>query len=276
MTASTTSIQEILFYLADELDEIRDARVTSPVVGAALVTDLTDGTESVYVGGLAKIEGKGVRAVSAYAGSTKTLTLASAFSPVAVQGDYVQLAWWKSRKRGRAFRAVQDLIRFSYPAWYRDVQEESEITIQSGTYAYTLPAACLELFAVGIADSAGRVRWTAPRNIWRVRGEPGALELDFRTSRRGTAFPDLHAGEKLWLHYGTAEPVPSSETDTTEIPLIYFRAAPALYDRRLLRTGTDSDLRRANVALPQAQALAQETFAAMKLYKERPSREQWD
>lgn len=264
-------------YLAGSLNEARHTRITA-VLSNAYTVDLTDSTADLYNGALAQF-GSQIKAVTDYDGALFKVTTEAAFNPAPTPadathgGDYLHIAWWRSKKRGMAFWAIQEAVRLSYPWWFREtfvLDAAATITLASGTYTYALPTDVKELFRVGIDDGSGNIRWTAPENVWRVTGEPGALNVRFYTGMRGGNFADTYSGDKLCLHYAAAEPVPTAETDSVELPIEYFRVAAALYDERLLRSATDSDLRRLSVALPQEQGNARDALAHLGLVKQRP------
>ena len=244
------------------------------------VRGISLGHSTTFLYGLARIQGKGIRQVTAYDDSLQTVTVASAFSAVAAAGDVLEIIFWDAEKRANAFAAINEAIRLSWPYWYREttvLASASAITLATATDNYNLPTDCDGLIAVGIQMTNENVRWIPPVNkltgqeYYRSEGSPGAPLVRFypRFNREG-GLNQYYTGQKLCTWYATREPVMTAETGasgTTQLPTEYFSTVAAeIYRRRWVGSKMDAGDER---ALPLLQTVAQQTLQKLG-YGKRP------
>lgn len=293
MTVTTCTLQEVLMELARELHEVKNEFVTN-VSGATVTLGNCNGADNFSDYGLTEITGKGIRGVgtsgaSSYVSSTKVLTLASAFSPVAAKNDVIQIAWYKADLRAQALAAIHEAITEAYRfGWWREVVlDRNHLTLADGTTTTTLttldadtdtvamPADLRELFAIGIQDeTTERVLWTyrvEPNPVWDVYGNAGAWYLKFNEYPNGGSFNEVYDGESLCLRYASEETIPALETTSAiQIPKwALVKAAAEIYQRRTLRQSNDTRRAQMQLALPQAQDQLAKAFATIR--KQRPT-----
>lgn len=124
----------------------------------------------------------------------------------------------------------------------------SNLTFTSGTHVYQLPSSLSELISIGVRmSSRDPVSWTPPLKRWKVLGTYGKYYLHLGNMANwitfnqdvSTAFAspmvgggtmaDIYSGYDIELHYISREPLYSSLTSTTNLPLNYFDTAAEIY-----------------------------------------------
>lgn len=272
MAATTITGQQALFAVAEELGEVRSEYITSVTTADTVVVarGISLGQTTSFKYALAQVLNKGIRQVTAYDDTIQKITVASDFSSALAAGDVIQLCWWDGDKRNKAWAAINEAIRISWPFWYRETvvnASSSAITLSSSTESYALPTDCDGLIAVGIQTSSSeQISWIFPkdsdtdgRTFYRVEGSPGALTVRFypRFNRDG-AFNVVYNSQKLCTWYAAREPVMTAESSTggtTQLPAEYFASVGAeIYRRRLIGTRPDGGDER---VFPSLQQVAQ-------------------
>lgn len=285
MTVTTVTLQQVLIDLAHYLRETRSEWVTA--VAGANKDQLTLGNSSAddnaYVNALAQVYGKTpLYRVSAFA--SKVATVVTSVDTTIAANDRLTLAWWRANDRDAALDAIHTTIRNSYPGWWRDVRMDKNgatdslgatftlPTLAESTFVVTLPGDLKELLAIGFQDVAtAEPQWKRPYYHAVVEGEVGAQRLRFIPYPRGGTYNSVHAGSTLCLRYAAAEPVPTTEAGTTEMPLEYLVPVAAMYYRLgILNTPSDTDLRQLNSSLPQFFNAANRAASGLRVYKPRP------
>ena len=245
MADTTVTAQQVLLRVADEIGEVQSAFVDNVSSTEVRAAGISRGQGVNYQYALASIEGKGIRTVSTYYEADETLVVSSAFSPVVAAGDVISIYLWDANKRAKVQRAINQAIWASFPFWYREVLLDLNNSLladgvttwtlqelEAGTYQYGLPTDLITLSRIGLQTGAANAPiWYAPLANWRVSGQEGAFELNFRY--QPVDFVAEHAGKSLCLHYAAREPQFSTFTssDTTKLPLDYFSVAAAIYRR---------------------------------------------
>lgn len=281
MAATTITGQEALFAIAEELGEKRSEYIGNVVSAVNTMRGISLGHSTSFVYGLARVIGKGIRQITAYDDALQKVTVATAFSPVAVAGDYMEVILWDAEKRANCFAAINEAIRLSWPYWYQEttvLAAASTITLAAATENYNLPTTCDGLIAVGIQPASTEpVRWIPPSNkltgqvYYRVEGSPGALVIRFepRFNRQG-GINQYYDTQKLCTWYATREPVLTAETSTggtTQLPSEYFSTVGAeIYRRRWIGAKPDAGDERAQ---PLLQEVARQTLLKLG-YGKRP------
>lgn len=275
--AGNITCKQILMYLARELREAKSEWITAAATGTyhqVITLGNSQSDANTYNYGLAEIPGADIWKVVSF-DSSHILTVDATADTGAAAGERVALAWWKANNFDNALQAIQEAIRESYEAgWYREMivdDAAATITLASGTDSYNLPADVTRLSRVGIEpDATSGIIWFAQENIWRDEGQEGAKTIRFYRMPQGTTFPDNHDGSKLCLWYEAREPVPTNEDATgIALPTEYFRYAKYLYRLNMLNAPSDTEMRQANLGLPQFFRTAQEACAALRLVKPR-------
>ncbi len=282
MTTTYTS-QEVLLRLADEVGETHTSYLDSAVGNTYRAAGVSMGAEVNFQYAYAYVEGKGVRTITSYLEADEQFVTSSAFSPAAIAGELVTVAWWDPHKRAMAQRAINQAIRASYPWFFReyiiDLNNNDAVydgplysmvlyadgthvlqDLDGSTFEYALPTDCAFLSRIGVqSDASCAVQWFAPMNIWRVVGGEGAFKVRFNDK---VDFVRANAGLPLCLHYEAREPVFSAFTgvETTQLPLDYFSVAAEIYQRRMLG-GKDAANKEAVLT---EQGLAQEAMKAIQ------------
>lgn len=133
--ASTSTLQEALFLVAEAVGETRSAFIKTVTSQTSLIVPgISLGQTQTFKYSLARSVGKGVRQVTSYNDASQTVGLASAFDSNVAAGDHIDLAWWDADKMGMAIAAINDSVRASWPNFYREVKTRDALT---GTVAIT-------------------------------------------------------------------------------------------------------------------------------------------
>jgi hypothetical protein len=281
MAASTVTGQEILFKMAEEMNEVKGDFVTAVTNSTQFTVAGLANATNTYRYGLGRILGKGITVVTAQ-DANGNFTVSPAFSSAPTVGETFSVCWWKGKEQARAIEAANDAILISYPYWYRETkvdQSTATITLSAATDSYALPTDVDALIAVGIQLSASRpIRWFGPylnkTKVWSVEGQKGAYTIRFAPRFARIGFHEMYATQKLCLWYATREPLLtalSSTGGTTQLPLEYFKIAAEIYRRRELNDANRRDLQVASVNLPQLQQMAQAELQRLMVGKRPPN-----
>lgn len=257
MPANTVTVKDILFEIAHLTGMVR-AEFVSTVVSPTVLTlnGISNEPREMFKGAYARVPNKGVRKITDFDYAAQRITIESQFTGGVTADEVVEICSWLGMDRAVALGAIQDAIRESYPSWYREVVIDRNTSVDSLGVAWTpinvnrdidtyaLPADAMELGRVGIQRAAtDEPMWFDPLNIWRVTGQPGDKKVRFLRSRRFD-FVDQFHGEVLCFHYAAREPVPATETDSTQLPMEFFRYAAYLFAMRRLLMSPDADLQK--------------------------------
>lgn len=240
MAETTVTGKQILFRVAQELDEVRYAYIETVTSQTVLRCPGLRANNEFFKHGLVQVLGNGIRGVSGFDPSTETLTLSSAMPSTVAAGDVVEVIGWDAQKVGRMRQAINAAIDASYPYFYREVFLDADRntladgvttftlpTIESGMYEYDLPTDCMHLAEVGWS-SDDEFQWYPRMHIWRTVGDGGALRVRFNPA---AGIVDGRAGGALGFHYEAREPQLTSMDDETQLPLDYFVTAAMIYKR---------------------------------------------
>ncbi len=298
MAANTITGQQILFKIARDVGEIKNAWITTVTSNTTFVCssliDSSAGAATLYQNALGRDLNVAttIATVTSYTGSTATFVVSPALSPVV--GDRFQFCWWNADKRGMAFDAINEAIRLSWSVWNQQTiidRSTATITLAAGTHSYALPSGVGTLLRVGVQPTTvDPISWFEPLTVWSVEGQEGALTLRFQpnfasmlpllpawTSKIrmnmgiGGTFADAYSGQLLCLEYVVREQPLANESGTTQLPLDYFWEASRIYIEELLtKSPSQQDLIGLNVAIPQIQRNADSAKARLAQMKDRP------
>jgi hypothetical protein len=166
------------------------------------------------------------RPVTDYVQSTKTLTVAPAFSAAVAAADVYELL---PVGRMEIIAAINAGVRAAGETWLIPKTDDSTIDLAAGDYDYSLPAALARMLNVWTRSATDEAWQPLDGRLWWVQGTPGAQVLEFKN------IDALDADDTIRIEYLARPSELSTDAGTlgigepAETELVQFVVAEALF-----------------------------------------------